>query len=77
VTDYHQWPDNANGFVFEHFTAEACVDALKRAVRVYHDQDAWTALQSRGMKTDFSWEASAREYVKMYRRARDLHRQNQ
>ena len=76
VTDYHQWPDNANGFVFDDFTPEACIDAVKRAIQVYHDPDAWTTLQTRGMKADFSWEASAKKYVKMYRRAHDLHQQN-
>ena len=32
------------------------------------DQTGWLKLMQNGMKKDFSWAASAREYVKIYER---------
>jgi len=37
-------------------------------LRAYKDQTAWLKLMQNGMKKDFSWAASAREYVKIYER---------
>lgn len=72
VLDYHERPDRATGFSFEEYTPEAFLEALERALRVYRDKEAWTALQTRGMKTDFSWKASAQKYVEVYRQAQAL-----
>lgn len=74
VTDYTAEPDHGTGFVFRGLTPEACRDALQRALGLYWDRDAWRALQERAMAADFSWSVSAREYVKLYRRAIELHR---
>ena len=43
--------------------------ALGRARGLFLDQDRWTAIQRNGMARDFSWDLSAREYVKVYRGA--------
>ncbi len=74
VTDYHQRPDKATGFVFENFSPEDCLDALERALRAWRDRDVWAAIQTRGMKADFSWESSARKYAEIYQRAQQLAR---
>ncbi len=58
----------ASGFVFEESTAPALLAAIGRAVRVWHDRDAWRTLQRNGMARDFGWHAAARAYVDMYRR---------
>ena len=73
VLDYHERPDRATGFVFDAYTPEACIDALERALRVYRDREAWAAIQTRGMKADFSWKGSAQKYVEVYRRALQIH----
>jgi len=75
VTDYHERPDKATGFVFSPFAPEPCLDALERALGVFRDREAWTALQTRGMKADFSWRASAKKYVELYRQAIRVHRE--
>jgi starch synthase len=42
--------------------------AIERAIGVYrNDRDRWRAMQRNGMGRDFSWDVSAREYVKVYR----------
>ena len=74
VIDYHERPDKATGFAFSPFTPEACLDGLRRALGVFRDREAWIGLQTRGMKADFSWKASAKKYADLYRRAVDAYR---
>jgi starch synthase len=61
----------ANGFKFRPATVDAMTRTIRQALRLYHDQAAWRPLMLRGMAEDHSWETSAMEYVKVYRRARD------
>jgi starch synthase len=60
----------ANGFKFRPATPAALVAAVRQAVRVYHDADGWRRLMRAGMAADHSWTTSAKEYGKVYRRAR-------
>ena len=61
---------HANGFKFKQATGEELARTMKQAVRLFGDKEAWLALMRAGMSADHSWEKSAREYVKVYRRAR-------
>ena len=61
--------EGATGFVFAEYTAEALLQALRRALLVYRDPREWRTLQLAGMKQDHSWDRSAREYVRIYERA--------
>jgi starch synthase len=56
----------STGFLFNEATPEALVRTIQRALEVFADPAAWQGLQQRGMKQDFSWERSAREYLKLY-----------
>ena len=58
------------------YSARALVGALDRALAAYADPDRWQALQQRGMAADFSWNASAQQYVELYRRAIELHQKS-
>lgn len=59
--------DGVTGFAFSEFSAEACWNALARAVHVWRtDRDGWRALQAHGMSQDFSWHTSARSYAHLY-----------
>jgi starch synthase len=70
IRPYSPRGQRANGFKFREPTPEALVRAVHQAVRVYADPDAWARLMRQGMREDRSWEKSAREYVKVYGRAR-------
>ncbi|HEY1912948.1 MAG TPA: glycogen synthase GlgA [Vicinamibacterales bacterium] len=59
----------ATGFVFKEYTPAALLETLERAIALFSDQISWRGLQLAGMDRDFSWDRSAREYVKMYDRA--------
>ncbi len=54
------------GFKFLAQTAADLLDALRRALAVFRDPVAWTALQQRGMAEDFSWTQPAQQYAALY-----------
>lgn len=57
----------ANGFSFDEFTAEALERCLSRAIRQFNDEPvSWRKLVETGMKTDWSWHASAKKYEQLY-----------
>jgi starch synthase len=58
------------GFKFSEYTGEALLATIKQALLDYRDQSSWQTLMRNGMSRDFSWGASAREYGKIYERAR-------
>ena len=71
VTDYTV-PRRSTGFVFTDYNATDLVEALRRALAVYHQPARWRALQVRGMRraaTHFSWAASAQHYLTLYQTA--------
>ena len=70
VQPYTTRARHANGFKFREATSEALLRTVQQAVRVHADREAWLRLMREGMADDHSWEISAREYVKVYRRAR-------
>jgi starch synthase len=59
----------STGFVMTAYSPVALLDALNRALAVFADPPRWQALQTAGMQQDFSWDRSAREYVKIYERS--------
>jgi starch synthase len=73
VSNYTTKNRRGTGFTFSTYTSKSCMRALKRALNAYQNTNIWRGLQRRGMQTDFSWSASAQEYVKLYRKAIKLH----
>ena len=55
-----------NGFKFKGYSPTDLVAAVRRAVDLFRKPKEWRKIQQNGMKLDFSWDASAREYVKVY-----------
>jgi starch synthase len=70
VTDYNDAAGSGTGFKFTPYTAVALWEALERARAVFENPSTWRRLQVAGMRQDFSWDRSAREYVKLYESAR-------
>jgi starch synthase len=58
------------GFKFSEYTGEALLGALREALAVYADKTLWRRVQTNGMAKDFSWNASALEYGRLYDLAR-------
>ena len=63
------------GFKFREYSSTALVATVQRALALYANPSDWRQIQQTGMKIDFSWDASAREYVKVYERATTAARQ--
>ncbi|MEM7392712.1 MAG: glycosyltransferase, partial [Verrucomicrobiota bacterium] len=55
------------GFKMTEYTVEALLEALKQALSLYENRKLWDAIRKRGMKQDFSWNASAEAYSELYR----------
>lgn len=61
------------GFSFKEFSQKKFSQTLKKALEIYYEEPArWRQLRINGMKKNFSWNKSAREYLKIYRRAMAL-----
>jgi starch synthase len=73
IRDDATQPHLATGFKFYEYSAEELVGALKRALALYNNKDAWLALIKRCMHQDFSWEKSATEYAALYKKALEKH----
>jgi starch synthase len=57
--------DNETGFIFDEPSADALVDAVKRAVTRWNTK-GWTAMRQQCMRLDHSWDTSAGAYEKLY-----------
>jgi len=69
VQDFDAASGEGNGFSFREYSGMALYGALVRALETYRHKDVWCQLMLRGMKADYSWAASARKYVDLYRHA--------
>lgn len=64
----HEWEPKTrtgNGFVFQNFSAYEMMAAVHRAVETYHSP-AWPEVVRNAFAGDFSWDASAARYKKLY-----------
>ncbi len=69
VHDYYQAHDEGNGFSFNDFTPYALWSSLQRASNLFPQKEVWQEIMLRGMRADFSWKNSARQYMEVYERA--------
>jgi starch synthase len=76
VEQFDSRTSKGTGFKFREYSGEAMLDALRAATTLYRDKlDAWLTVVRNGMAQDYSWATSAREYCKVYERARQLKQQ--
>jgi starch synthase len=58
------------GFKFQAYDGVALLESVRQAINVFRNEPAvWRRIQLNGMAQDFSWQASAKEYVKLYEAA--------
>jgi len=67
VIDYDPNNNNGTGFVFKKKDSKAMLVAIKRAVELFARKRTWTKFMKVGMKKDFSWSRTAKEYAKLYK----------
>jgi starch synthase len=72
VIPYNSKNEEGNGFIFEKYNAKEMVAEIKNAVKVYSsDQKTWQRIMKNGMKSNFSWLNSAKNYIDLYRKLTD------
>lgn len=66
VADFDPDTAEGNGFVFEDENGEQLAYALTRAIQTFSTPEVWSSLVSNCMAKNYSWEASAVEYERLY-----------
>jgi starch synthase len=67
------WEPRTNrgtGFKFVDYSGEALLLTIREALKAFRDHPSWQTLMRNGMNKDFSWNASAKEYARVYERVR-------
>ncbi|OGO61039.1 MAG: hypothetical protein A2Z36_00305 [Chloroflexi bacterium RBG_19FT_COMBO_48_23] len=73
VQELAQDLSKGSGFVFQDYDSGAMLTAIQRAVNSYKKK-AWQNVMRRIMALDFSWQASARKYEALYRKALEFNK---
>ncbi|HVP41973.1 MAG TPA: glycogen synthase GlgA [Terriglobales bacterium] len=58
------------GFKFSEYSGEALLSTIHQSLAAFQDKTGWQKLMRNGMAKDFSWNNSAKEYVRVYERVR-------
>jgi len=66
IQEFNLLTGEGNGFKFGDYSASCLLETIRRALQVYRQREVWQKLMIRGMSADFSWEQSAKVYLKVY-----------
>ena len=66
VVEYDERTGAGTGFKFALYESAALVEAVRRAILLHKQPQKWQKLMRNAMACDFSWQASAKEYEKLY-----------
>ncbi|HUU38305.1 MAG TPA: glycogen synthase GlgA [Candidatus Desulfaltia sp.] len=72
IQEYDSAQGTGNGFKFEDYSATALLSSFRKAISVYRQKGRWRQLIQKAMAYDFSWEKSAREYLRLYQKLPNL-----
>jgi starch synthase len=70
IEQYNATSGKGTGFKFAEYSGQALLKSVREALAVYKTPQAWQKLQIAGMAKDYSWRASATEYVQVFEGAR-------
>ncbi|OGU56573.1 MAG: glycogen synthase [Ignavibacteria bacterium RBG_13_36_8] len=68
VKKYNDKSKTGDGFVFKNYNANDMIREVKRAVKVFKDKNAWMKIMKNGMKCNFTWLNSSKNYVELYKK---------
>ncbi len=69
VVDAHEDRALANGIKFREPSARVLANGVRKALALYASSEAFRMFRQNAMRADFSWERTARQYVKVYEQA--------
>jgi starch synthase len=53
--------------MFKKYDAREFLEEVNRSLKYFQDKAIWTKIVKAGMKTDFSWDSSAKKYLDLYK----------
>ncbi|MCL2620178.1 MAG: glycogen synthase GlgA [Defluviitaleaceae bacterium] len=71
VTPFNPKTGEGRGVIFENYDFGGIAWATEQAIHLYSDQDNFQKARKNAMKADFSWENSAKEYIRLYEKLND------
>ena len=63
---YNKYENTGTGFTFTYYNCPSLEEVMFIANATYYDKEAFKNLRTRAMAQDFSWNNSAKEYIKLY-----------
>ena len=66
VVDFTESAKTANGVKFFEYSARALAKAIRKALAIYADTNLLRKFRQNGMKADFSWKNTVKQYLKVY-----------
>ncbi|MGC2063925.1 MAG: glycogen synthase GlgA [Thermodesulfovibrionales bacterium] len=69
ITDYDSRTWHGTGFLFEDYSVDALLAAVRRALSVYRSPERFKCVLQDAMAGNFSWERAAGRYLMLYRKA--------
>ena len=67
IATFNPKTGKGTGFKFTDYKPEAFLASIRDAINQYHKADSWKKLRANAMKEDFSWNRSAKSYLRLYR----------
>ncbi len=74
VIDMTEDADCANGIKFREYSARALAKAIRKALAIYQQAELMRRYRRNGMKSDFSWNRTVAEYLRVYKTAKSATR---
>ncbi|MFC2135676.1 glycogen synthase, partial [Bacteroidota bacterium] len=70
VKKFNDKNHSGNGFVFKNYSEKDMLKEIKRAIKTFNgNKDTWTKIMKTGMKSNFTWLNSSKNYVDLYKKA--------
>ena len=67
VVKFNEKTGEGDGFMFDKYDSKEFLKEVKRAVKVFKNKEAWIKIMKTGIKSDFSWNSSAKKYIDLYK----------
>lgn len=67
VIPFNEKTGEGNGFIFKKYDSAVMLKELKKAIKLFDDKKTWAKIIRNAMKSDFSWHASSKKYIDLYK----------
>ena len=68
IKEYNSSEGSGTGFLFDRYSSDALISAIKRAQGFFRKKQHWLKIQKNAMSQDFSWHKSAKQYISLYKK---------